>query len=164
MRLKVAEPSRPTSLASAVPESNMMPRESSMKDKTLSWVLFTLNPKQLEGADEQFRYLTEGVPKPSLIAREMYRTIGAGNIRIVTAPVTMIQLERISKLDVKVEGDKATGSFEFKVPELYEGKADLVANRKDGTWFIDEFMLPKLKVHILRDDKGVWSHKDGGAP
>src|SRR5690606_12191866 len=112
------------------------------------------------GVEEQFRYLTDTLPKPSEIAEEMYRTIGAGNFRILTAPVTMIQAERITKFEAKVEGDNAAGTFAFKVPELYEGNADFVANRKDGSWRIDELMLPKLKIHIARDAKGVWSHKD----
>lgn len=134
-----------------------LPKASQFKDQSLSWVLFCTDSDQLKDAGDQFRYVGRPAIRPSTLAREMYRSIG--NTRILTAPVTMIHADRITEFEVNVVDDRATGTFAFEVPDLYEGKADFVANRRNGFWLIDELMMPKLKIHIVRDAEGVWSHK-----
>ena len=104
----------------------------------------------------QFRFLTERIPRPNEIAGEMYRSIGGGNLRLVYRPVTMIQAERITRCEATVEGTKATGSFDFHVPKLYEGSADFTAEKVDDQWRIVEFQMQTVGIHIVRDSAGKW--------
>jgi hypothetical protein len=140
--------------------STTPPKPSDVESKTLTLMLFSLKGGDDEKAKKEFRYLTERIPKPSQLAMEINRFVkGRGKIRFALGPVTMIHADRITDVTCKVDGDMATGTVSFKVPSLYEGKADYVARRKAGKWQITEFKLPANKVHIVRDDKGVWRKK-----
>lgn len=133
------------------------PNRDTFDSHSLTAELMFLNHKTAQDSQGQFRFLTEGrMPKPAEFAQEMYRSIGGGRFRIVTHPVTMIQAERITGLEAEVDGNTATGSFEFHVPELYEGKADFTAEKSGGEWRFTRFQMPKLDIDIRSDESGHW--------
>lgn len=137
------------------------PKREAFKNRSLTAELMFLSHKTVQGSGGQFRYLTESrMPKPTQFAQEMYRSIGKGRFRIVTHPVTMIQAERITKLEADVDGNRATGSFEFRVPELYEGKADFTAEKRGDDWTFTRFEMPNLKIDIRSDESGHWWRTD----
>jgi hypothetical protein len=135
------------------------PTADSFNEQSLSAELMMLPFKPAEQAGDeplQFRFLTDRQPKPAEIAREMYRAIGGANLRLVYRPVTMIQAERITRCEAKVEGQQATGSFDFRVPKLYEGSADFSATKVGDDWRIDEFKMKTIGIHIKQDASGKW--------
>ncbi len=135
------------------------PTADSFKENTLSSELIMLAFKPGEddqNEKRQFRFLTDRVPKPAQIAREMYRGIGRGRATLVFRPVTMIQSERITRCEADVDGNTATGSFDFHVPGLYEGNADFVAKKNDDQWQIVEFKMKTMGIHVAIDDEGKW--------
>jgi len=137
--------------------STTMPTASDLEDKSLTFMLFTLRPKDDEAAKQQFQYLTDRHPKPSAIAKEIYRVgIRVGKLRLLKGPVTFIHADRITDLTCNVEGDTAKGTVAFKVPDLYQGSVKYVAKRKDGNWQIQEFILPAYDTHLVRNAEGTW--------
>lgn len=136
--------------------SQVAPKVSDYNDHSLTFTLFATSFETAQKSGGQFRYLTDKTPKPNLMAKEMYRSIGGGRFRIVTHPVTMIQLNRITKFDVQVEGRSASGTFEFHVPELYEGKADFTAEQTVDKWRITRLQMPKLEIDLKSDESGQW--------
>jgi hypothetical protein len=133
------------------------PKREDLKTCSLTAELMFLNRKTAEDSQGQFRFLTDGrMPKPVEFAQEMYRSLGGGRFLIVTHPVTMIQAERITKLEAKVDGNSASGSFEFHVPELYEGKADFTAEKRGDDWRFTRFEMPKIDIDIQCDESGSW--------
>lgn len=143
-----------------------VPKASDVADKSLTLMLFAFmkveegqTPKQRD----QFRYLLAGgsPPKPSDLAREVCRERRTGTRRIVLAPVTFIHEDRITECVCEVEGNVASGTVAFKVPQLYQGKVDYVARRIEGKWFITEFIMPAHGVHVVRSDDGRWKEKSG---
>jgi hypothetical protein len=91
----------------------------------------------------------------------MYRPVGAGNVVLFVPPVTMIHAERITRCEATVDGKTARGSFDFRVPDLYEGSADLVAKRKeDEDWKIIELQMKTIGIHVSRDAEGKWRRVD----
>ncbi len=132
------------------------PRTSDLENKSLSFVLFTLRPKEHADAKEQFQFL-KSAPKPSDIAKEVYRVgMRIGRFTLLHGPVTFIHADRITDFTCNVTGDMAKGTVSFKVPDLYQGKVDYVAKRKDGKWKIEQFMLPAYDIHIVRNAEGTW--------
>lgn len=141
----------------SIARSSESPKRDFFKNHSLTAEVMFLNRQTVRDSDGQFRYLTEGkMPKPSQFTREMYRSIGKGRFRMVTHPVTMIQAERITKIKADVDGNRATGSFEFHVPELYEGKANFTAKKIDDEWRFKRFRMPKLEIDIRSDESGHW--------
>jgi hypothetical protein len=60
-----------------------------------------------------------------------------------------------------VEGDTASGTVKFEVPDLYAGQVAFEALRSDGEWTITQFKLPAYDVHISLNDRGLWEvHKE----
>ena len=133
------------------------PRPSSVEDRSLTLMLLALEVRSDdEKAEEQFRYLTDRYPSPSDLSREAYRTRRHGKRSILLAPVTFIHEDRITDFVCKVDGDVATGTVSFRVPELYEGKVDFVARRFRQGWGILEFRMPAYGIHIVRTKHGLW--------
>ena len=132
---------------------------SKVEDKSLTLMLFALKVKDDEKAKEQFRFLTDGYPRPSTLARELSRVRRTGKRRILLEPVTFIHANRITDFTCQVNADKAVGTVAFKVPKLYQGKVDYVARRFGGKWFISEFIVPAYGIHLVRGDGGYWKVK-----
>ncbi len=136
--------------------SDTTPRASDLENKSLTFIFFTLRWKEHAEAKEQFQFL-KGVPKPSDIARETYRVgMRIGKLTLLKGPVTFIHADRITDFTCNVQGDTAKGTVSFKVPDLYQGKVDYVAKRKDGEWKIEQFILSAYDIHIVRNAEGTW--------
>ena len=136
------------------------PDASGVKDKSLTLMLLDLRIKDDEESNEEFRFLTDGSPKPSMLASELLRERRTGERRILLEPVTFIHADRITDFTCEVNGDKAAGTVSFKVPELYEGKVKYVAQKLGGQWFISEFFMPAYGIHLVRGGDGLWKQKD----
>ncbi len=132
------------------------PTKESFNDHSLSAELLLLDDKTVQNSNGEYRYLTGGLPKPSQFWKEISRVIIAGQVRVYPRPITMIHAERITAFDADVEGDSATGSFKFRVPDLYEGQASFAATRNSSKWQITEISMPGVGIHIARDAKGRW--------
>ena len=142
--------------------SSSNPTADSFDENSLSAELLLLKTtKQEKGNDKiQFRYLTDNYPKPAEIANEMYHRVSLGPLQIVHRPVTMIHSERITRCEATVTGSRATGSFDFLVPDLYEGSADFKAQKVDDQWQIIEFEMKTVGIHIKRNEDGKWRRVD----
>ena len=132
------------------------PKASDYNDHSLTAELLFVNVKQIQASKGEFRFLTKGHHDPQELFEEMYRSVGTGRLQTVTRPVTMIHRERIEKLDFQIDGNKAIGSFEFQVPELYEGKTNFTAKRVGEKWRLTRFQMPNLKIDIRSDEAGQW--------
>jgi hypothetical protein len=88
-------------------------------------------------------------PKPVLLARESGRTQQLGYY-------SMIQPDRITDFTCEVDGDRAQGTVSFKVPELYAGTVQFVAERGANEWEIKEFGLPIHEWKFVRTEEGTW--------
>ncbi len=146
----------------AMATSPNAPQESDFKDKPLTLMLFSLQvtPEDTDEQKLEFQYLDEGgFIKPSALAEETYRGIKVGKLFIPSAPRTMVHANRITEFTYKVDGDKATGRFHFRVPKLYRGQVDYVAKRTDEKWQIVELQMPARGIDLVRNDDGKWSKK-----
>ncbi|WP_166830600.1 ABC transporter permease [Thalassoroseus pseudoceratinae] len=132
------------------------PTKESFNDHSLSAELLLLDDKTVQDSNGEYRYLAEGLPKPSQLWKEISRVIVAGPVRVYPRPITMIHAERITAFNANVEGDSATGSFKFRVPDLYEGQASFTAIRHSSKWQITEMSMPGVGIHIARDATGRW--------
>ena len=147
----------------AISRSPNAPTVKSFSEHSLTAALMLHKIRPSEGKSaEQFRYLNDGAPRPIKIVQEMYRPVGAGNIVLFVPPVTMIHSERITWCEATVEGKTARGSFDFRVPDLYEGSADFVAKKMDeGGWQMIEFQMKTIGVHVKRDTEEKWRRVNG---
>ena len=132
---------------------------SKVEDKSLTLMLLALKVKDDEKAKAEFRFLTDGYPKPSELAAELYQERRTGKRGILLGPVTFIHSDRITDFTCDVKTDKATGTVSFKVPNLYQGKVNYVARKLGTKWFITEFIMPAHGIHLVRSDDGLWKEK-----
>ena len=139
--------------------SETSPKASDVEDKSLTLMLLTLKMRDDVTARAQFRYLAQGPIKMSDLVAEIYRTLNLGRTRVLLAPVTMLQANRITELTCAVEGDTAKGTIAFEVPKLYAGKVDYVARKAGGKWRIEEFHVPAYEIHVMLGKSGKWEPK-----
>ncbi|MBW3542308.1 MAG: serine/threonine protein kinase [Planctomycetes bacterium] len=135
-------------------ESTERPALDSLDSKSLSLVLFSLNPAEAakKNADvlKDFRYLTERpLPKPFQVAEAMWKSRAKGY-------ASFVQPEYITDVAADVEDGIARGEVAFKAPDLYEGRLRYVARQRDGKWRIEEFHLPNYGLSVRRTDEGPW--------
>ena len=83
-------------------------------------------------------------------------TVKKGEKVAPQGPVTFLHADRITGCTCEVNGDTAKGTVSFEVPELYRGKVDYAAKRKDGTWQIQEFIMSAYDIHVIRNEEGKW--------
>lgn len=132
------------------------PRASDLDNKTLTFIFFTLKPKEHAEAKEQLQFLTSD-PKPADLVREVCRAgMRDGKVTVPSGPMTFIHTDRITDFTCNVEGETAKGTVSFMVPDLYQGKVDYIAKRADGNWRIEEFILPAYDIYIVRNAEGTW--------
>ena len=137
------------------------PSYADITDKSLTLQLFAMKPNSDRTKEQLEEYKTlVDIPKPSELAAEIYRVRRIGSLIIPLGPVTAIHAERITDFTCTVDDDDAQGTVSFKVPDLYQGKVQYVAQRKNGKWQITEFLLPAHGIHIVRGDSGLWSEKE----
>ena len=133
------------------------PKYEDFEDKSFTLqILWMKTSKDLTAEQrEEFNMFSE-TPKPSDLMNEIYRVRKIGRLVIPLGPVTAIHAERITDFTCEVDGKTASGTVKFKVPNLYEGKVDYIAQRTDDEWHIAEFLMPAYKIHIVRGDDGKW--------
>lgn len=139
--------------------SSSVPSASKVQDKSLTLMLLDLKVKDTKKAREQFRFLTDNYPQPSTLSEELYRERHTGKRRVLLEPVTFIHADRITDFTCKVTGDEAAGTVSFKVPELYQGKIEYVAQRHSGKWFISEFIMSAYDIFLVHTNDGHWKEK-----
>lgn len=123
---------------------------------SLTWAILSYNPAGGPKNPTSFRFLQEA-PNPARIAGAFSGPKDkAGNFRPVA---TAIHPEYITDCTAKVDGDTATGTVSFKAEKTYEGKVEYTARKKDGTWRIEEFRLPDLKITLVLGADGKWAKK-----
>ena len=133
------------------------PKAADVKDKSLTLMLLNMKISDERTDEEQaeFQFIGDGAaPKPSKLAAEMYRAARLGGLTIPLGPVTAIHANRITDFTCEIDGDKAKGTVSYRVPDLYQGKVNYIAQRKGDAWQITEFLLPAHGVHIVRGDSG----------
>lgn len=124
-----------------------------MADKSLSFMILKISMKA--GGDDNFSFDTK--PYPPTFMPEVYRVRRTGKRRVLLAPITFIHEDRITKFECDIEGETATGAVEFKVPDVYRGRAEFKAKKDyDGRWLIHEFRLPAGSIHIEQAESGFW--------
>ncbi|MBD3674739.1 MAG: hypothetical protein HUJ26_14555 [Planctomycetaceae bacterium] len=135
------------------------PEPDDFQDKSLTLLLFTYRFPTDEKT-EQFQLLSEFPPKPSELARVINRGFGSGALFIPTAPVSLIQQDYITDLTCDVEGDRASGVVSFRVPKVFAGKVNYIAEKTAARWQITELMMSDLDLHLVRGDEGLWKEKE----
>jgi hypothetical protein len=135
---------------SANPSADFKPKNG----YSLTWAILSYAP----GSDTpknptSFKFADE-FPNPAKLAAAIS---GPKNmLGKYRSTATVIQPEYITDCTCKVDGNTATGTVTFKAPKVYEGKAEYTARKKDGTWRIEEFQLPDLKITISLGADGKW--------
>ncbi len=129
--------------------------ESQNLTLTLMWLPLSDDEKLLA----EFRYLGDGPPRPSKLAAEISRQVGAGSFSVALGPATIIHADRIKDMTCKVEGEAARGTIKFEAPDLYAGQVDYVARKAGDRWQIVEFHLPARGIRLALDERGVWRRK-----
>ena len=112
-----------------------------------------------DAREEQFQFLSPRIPKPARLAQEVCRGVGQGDNFVPQGPITFLHADRITDCSCEVNGDTAKGTVSFEVPDLYRGKVDYVAERKDDAWRIHEFVMSAYGIHIVRNAEGRWEKK-----
>lgn len=107
---------------------------------------------------KHLRWTNTGPANPASLANEIARPAPKW-LAALAPPATVIHADRITKLTCTVDGDRATGTVWFRVPDLYEGDVDYVARWHGEAWGITEFLLPGYKARLVRNDKGLWRHE-----
>jgi hypothetical protein len=123
---------------------------------SLTWAILSYNPKDAPKNPTSFRFLDE-LPSPAQLAGAISGPKDReGNFRPIA---TIIHPEYITDCTAKVDGTTATGTVTFKAEKAYEGKIEYTARKKDGTWRIEEFRLPDLKMTLVLGADGKWIQK-----
>ena len=139
-------------ILSAIARSESTPKPwDVMKEIALSAIVLNYRippPGMYQAHAEEFRF-DRTLPHPSELIRELLRNQYLGYY-------SMIHLDRITDFTCDVEGQTAKGSVSFKVPRLYEGKVQYLAERVEGCWRIKEFHLPTHRWRFVRTDAGEW--------
>jgi hypothetical protein len=135
------------------------PMPADFESQNLTLTLLSLPLTDDKRLLAEFRYLGDGPPRPSKLAAEISRQVGAGSFSVPLGPATMIHADRIKDVTCKVAGDAARGTIKFEVPELYAGQIDYLARKADDRWQIVEFHLPARDIHLALDERGVWKRK-----
>ncbi|MHC4472741.1 MAG: hypothetical protein ACYTDY_14740 [Planctomycetota bacterium] len=94
------------------------------------------------------RRLSDGAPAPAKVA-EMW-------VEASTGVVTLFPADSLSDVEVRSEGDRATGSFRFRREGLVEGKVEFTAERTETVWRIVEFRLPATGDATRLQPDGTW--------
>lgn len=127
------------------------PSRDAIQNECLSLILMTLDVRdQSPEAAGDFRFLVEGLPKPSEIAAAMSPSRSKGYFSI-------IQPDYITECKITNSTDEiARGKVTFNAPRLYIGSATFEARKHDRTWQIEKFHLPSRQISIVLGIDGNW--------
>ena len=154
-------------------ESGKPPKPTDLEDQSLTFMLVVFLGSDKEQRQADFRPLKEGRLRPEDIGNEIGRVRQIDHRLISYEPMTCIHLDRITDIKCQFAGNVAEGVVSFKVPGLYEGKAQFLASRHDNEWLIHEFAMPSLGIDLVRDtrmkrlpgggarNESVWRQRDG---
>lgn len=124
-----------------------------VKNQSLSVVLLHVDPiraaEENPKAAKEFRYLTEGYPRPADLAEAMEKSRWKGY-------VTLVQQGYITDCNVKAKDGVAEGTFSFQADGLYAGSAEFTAKYQDDEWKIVEFRLPNYGIKTVFSEDGLW--------
>jgi hypothetical protein len=130
-----------------------LPDPSAIKSQSLSLLLFSLDPfaasEDNPAVADDFKYLTERIPRASTIAEAMTASDRRGY-------ATMLRADYITDCTCRPEGATATGTVSFKADGLYTGRVEYVARRVGDDWQVVEFKLPNYGLKTTRGADGVW--------
>ena len=136
----------------AVAGASTMPSAAAMGNRPLSLILFSLHGQSLDQIDpnaaDDFQY-AEPRPKPYLLAEAIWISKDKGY-------ASFIQPAYVTDCTVEQEAGTAHGTVRFSADDLYTGKVNYVARRREDTWIVEELHMPKLRVSLQRDDDGNW--------
>jgi len=136
------------------------PKPADFEDKSLTLVLlFSVHIDQLKKSD-QFQFQTDQTPRPSRLAQEVNRGLLRGPAFIPTAPVSMIQQDRITDVTCEVDGKSATGTVSYKVPGVYAGEVKYIAEKQPTHWHITELIVSDFDIHLARGEGGLWKENE----
>ncbi len=134
----------------AIASQPTVPKLDDVRDKSLTLLIFAM--RYPDDADEsmksEFEFLVNSRPKPSDIAKEVTRK---------GSPLTCIHSDRITNLEITVDGETAIGTVSFLVPELYRGKIGFVARHIDSHWKVIEFKMPTHGIRLSKTAQGIWA-------
>ncbi|GAB5440606.1 MAG: hypothetical protein Fues2KO_09550 [Fuerstiella sp.] len=130
------------------------PSKTAIESQSLSLTLLTLDAGgESPVVADDFRFLVEGVPKPSVISAAMSQSRSKGYF-------SMIQPEYITECRIRNStADSAKGKVTFNAPQLYIGSADFVASKRDGKWRIEQFRLPSRRITVSLREDGKWRYE-----
>jgi len=136
--------------------SQTVPDLGSIKSKTLTLILLTMKMTKANADNqavlEEFHW-AEGFPQPSEIAEMIYKSKAKGY-------ATFLQPNLITHCTCDSDGDTASGFVTFHAPDLYGGKVQFIARRNEGTWQIEEFLLPNHGIKTTLGTDNQW-HQSG---
>ncbi|MHC5009928.1 MAG: hypothetical protein ACYTG6_03135 [Planctomycetota bacterium] len=70
--------------------------------------------------------------------------------------VSLFDEATITECTVCTENDRAYGTFQFRVDDLYEGEADFEARHTEEGWRITAFEMPDLELRTEVQADGRW--------
>lgn len=132
-----------------------MPSTTASGNSSMFLILFGLYDHSVNQMDrhpnaaEDFQY-QEPRPKPYQLAQAIWISKDKGY-------ASFIQPEYISDCSVQQEADTAHGTVSFAADDLYSGKLNYVARRRENIWIIEELHMPNLGVSLQRSENGTWS-------
>lgn len=131
------------------------PRPDAVNSKSLSVVLFSLDVQKIAqknpDAAKEFRFLGEGYPPPSNIAKAIW-------ISKDKDYASFIQPKYITDCTCESTAERAEGVVSFK-SGLFAGRIHFIAQATKDGWVITEFRLPQYKTKVVRGKDGVWKQE-----
>ena len=134
----------------AIASQPTVPKLDDVRDKSLTLVILAMRyPDDTdESMKAEFEFLLNSRPKPADIAKEVARK---------GSPLTCIHSDRITNLEITVDGETAIGTVSFLVPELYRGKIGFVARYIDSQWKVIEFKMPTYRIRLSKTAQDIWA-------
>ena len=71
------------------------------------------------------------------------------------ALVTAVPAKGIKNCSCQIEGDLASGKFQYEIPEFCRGEVQFTARKDRGAWQITEFSMPAKGVKLTLQE-GIW--------
>jgi hypothetical protein len=131
--------------------------EYACKNKSLTLILFTLQPGEDEATRTEFEYLKPLFETNQVMGQEMARGAQLVDADRKKGPITLLHADRITDFTCTADGKHAArGAISFEVPDGYRGQVQFSARRADQKWQIHQFQLPAYGINLILDENGVW--------
>ena len=106
-----------------------------------------------ESPPDEEEFYIKGQRGPGLakkVAKAILAPTGDGS-----SYASLIRPEWVTSVTRKEEENRVTGTVSFEC-RLYRGRANYVAERRDGTWQIVELSMPRSGIVTRRVDAATW--------